>query len=263
MPLLNKKSADTKENAVKTKRKLGIIKLARASLVFYKQNFAKLTLVAAVVLLTSSIIKAYDQSSSSNSDVTLILYVAGLYTLAALVWYCFHTAEAEKSRFDQIYVRSSARFLPLLFVSIAQTLMGLLAIVGGFIFLLATAAGLGWWLAVIGGAMVILSAWLLVRYSLAGLVVVGEPVSGRAALQRSRLLTKKRFWRLLGSYLGFLLVVGFACGLVLEVFVRLPKLSQMWFFQGLMNGALLSAIMPLMVIFGYQLYRTLNEKRPS
>lgn len=223
----------------------------------------KLSSVAAIVLLSSSVVKSYDQNSSTNSDIVLILYVAGLFALAALIWVCFNADKAKRAPLSQIYVGSSARFLPLLLVSIAQTLMSLLAIVGGFIFLLATAAGLGWWLAVIGGVMILLSIWLLVRYSLAGLVVVGESISGRAALKRSRELTKKYFWRLLGSYIGFFLIIGFGCGLILEIFVRLPALSKVWFFQGLLNGILLSIVVPLMVIFGYQLYRVLDEKRPS
>lgn len=258
-----KNSTNNEKKQVRKSRRLGIVKIVRASLSFYKQNFIKLSSVASIVLLSSSVVKAYDQNSSTNSDIVLILYVAGLFALVALIWVCFNAEKVKRVPLSQIYVSSSARFLPLLLVSIAQTLMSLLAIVGGFVFLLATAAGLGWWLAVIGGVMILLSIWLLVRYSLAGLLVVGESVSGRTALKRSRELTKKFFWRLLGSYVGFVIVIGFSCGLVLEIFVRLPVLSKIWFFQGLVNGILLSIVVPLMVIFGYQLYQVLDEKRSS
>lgn len=244
-------------------RKLGIIKIFTSSLKFYQQNFWRFTLTAAIVLLASSIIKAYDVSVSKNSDVMAILYIAGLYAFAALVWLNFSLQKAKAIRLTQIYVASSGRFFPLLFVSIVQVLMVAPAVVGFFLLLLSVSAGLGWWLGVVGGLLVVLSAWLLVRYSLASVITVGERLTGWQALGRSNRLTKKRFWRLTGSYLAFLLVIGFASGLVLELFIRLPRLSELWFFQGLVNGLLLSMIMPILSIFACNLYRVLNEKSPS
>lgn len=259
------KSPKISDNSKKgsNSNKLGVVKIFTSSLKVYRQNFWRFTITAAVVLLVSSIIKAYDVSVSKNSDVMAILYIAGLYAFAALVWLNFSLQKAKTMRLTQIYVTSSGRFFPLLFVSIAQALMVAPAVVGFFLLLLSVSAGLGWWLGIIGGLLVVLSAWLLVRYSIASVIAVAEAVTGMQALRRSHLLTKKRFWRLVGSYLAFLLVIGFASGLVLELFIRLPRLSGIWFFQGLINGLLLSVIMPLLSIFACNLYRVLDEKSKS
>ncbi len=241
-------------------KKLGVVRIFIDSLKTYRQNFWRFTLTAAVVLLVSSIIKAYDLSVSKNSDVMAILYIAGLYAFAAMAWINFYLVKAKKMRLTQIYVASSGRFFPLLLVSIVQILMVAPAVVGFFLLLLSVSAGLGWWLAVVGGVLLVLSAWLLVRYSLANIIAVGEQITGLAALRRSFQITTKKFWRLTGAYVSFLLVIGFCSGLVLELFVRIPILSGVWFFQGLVNGLLLSVIMPLVSIFAYNLYRVLDEK---
>lgn len=243
-------------------RKIGLIAIYRKAWATFRGNFWRFMMVSTVVLLTSSIIKAYDVSVSQNSDVALILYVASLFTFAALVWMNFN-AKSKGMRFDRIYVASSSRFLPLLLVSLMQMLMAGLAIVGVFIFLLSTAAGLGWWLAVVGAVLIGVALWLLVRYSLAGIVVICQPISGPAALKTSRRLTKNSFWRLTGAYISFFLLIGLFAGLALELFVRLPKISQIWFFQGLVNGILLSLIVPLMVVFAANIYQVLDGKSTS
>ncbi len=247
----------------KSAQRIGLFDVYKSSWAIFRANLRKFITIAAVVLVTSSTVRSYDASASQNSDIALILYIASLFTFAALAWMNFNLEESRKLRFDKIYVVSSARFLPLLLVSIVQIAIAALSVVGVFVFLLAVAAGLGWWLAVVGVALIGLSAWLLVKYSFAGVIAVGEGLSGIQALKTSSRLAKKHFWRLSGAYLSFLLIVGFVCGLILELFIRIPNISKMWFFEGLVNGILLSLVIPLMTVFVCNLYRALNNGKSS
>lgn len=235
-------------------------KLLLNSLRFYKQNFWRFTRVAALVVLLSSIIKAYDVAHSNSNDLALVLYLAGLYVFLALLWLNFNHSKATALKISQIYRQSSGRFLPFLAISLLQGLMSLPLIFGFFIIIVAIAVRATPLLILPGALLVLLSIVLLVWYSLAGLIIVEESsTTSLKALKTSRKLVKGNFWELIGDYVLFIIVLGLGSGLILQLVTVIKPLSTSWFFQGIINGLLLTVILVTTSIFGYNVYQDLHS----
>lgn len=255
----------SKLKAKKDKRNL---KLFTNTLRFYKQNFWSFTKIAAIVVLISAIIKSYDLTHTNSSDIALILYVAGLYTFLALLWLNFNKKEGEKIKISEIYTSSSARFFPFLAVSLVQSLISLPLIIGFVLIILTVGLGMAPVFILIGGVLIIVSVILLIWYSLAGLVVVEEAnLTSIKALSRSKKLVKGNFFGLLFDYLLFILVIGFFSGLIINLITRIGFIGDNWFFKGLIDGVLLTVVLSIVSIFGFNIYQDLksrsNDQRPS
>lgn len=250
-----KKAKIKKINKVKTKRSLsrwGLIKLTTAT---YRANFWQFSRVAAVVVVASSLIRTYDSAHSNSNDVALFLYLAGLYALVALFWLNYQPS-ALKRKISQVYVASSARFLPFLNVSILQGLMSLPLVAGLTIIILGISLGLTIFISLAGAVLVAISIILLVWFSLAAAAVLDKTRTSIAALRQSRRLVRGNFWRVLLDFVVFFISFGLAAGLITELASLIPTLGRSWIFQGLVSGAVLSAFLPLFSIFLYNVYQS-------
>jgi len=235
-------------------------KLFIHTFLFYKRNFWTFTKVAGVVVLIGTIIKSYDLSHTNSSDIALILYLAGVYVLLALVWLNFNQKEGQKIKISQAYQLSSARFFPFLAVSLIQSLLSLLLIVGSVLIILTIGLGMLPVFILIGIVLIVLAIVLLIWYSLAGLVVVAEVnLSSIQALKRSRELVKGNFFRLLINYLVFSLIIGLVSGLVINLVTRIEWVWNNWLARGLIDGILITVILSVISIFGFNLYEDLKR----
>ena len=110
--------------------------IIKKSLTYYKQNWQKLFLLSALVMLPTSIIRSYSSAQYSSSlDLSLVMVLASLYCLLALFW--FVQQRTKSTKISKIYVESSVRFFPQLLIFIILSLLFLPA-AAGLIFMLLT-----------------------------------------------------------------------------------------------------------------------------
>lgn len=231
---------------------------------FYKRNFWQFTKIAFFVTLISSIIKSYDLTHTNSSDIALILYITGIYVTLALIWLNFNKKESEKVKISRVYRLSSARFFPFLMVSLMQAAISLPLIIGAAIIVFVIGLGFAPAFIFIGVAFMAISTILLVRYSMAGLVIVEETnLNSFKALSRSKKIIKGNFWWLVLHYLIFIIVMGTIGGLIINLVYRIPVFADNWFIQGIIDGVLLSVILTVTTIFAYNVYEDLKKRDRS
>lgn len=236
----------------KTKR---VLSLALARLVatwrLFWQQRSKLMLLTAVVAIPSTFIRS---ASAVTVDFSSVLFVAAMFTVLALMYYCHHLPVASSLSVAKIYTLSSGRYLQLLGVTLAQALallpgvfaVVLMVFVGGF--------GLSTLLYIPGAILLALTALGMSGLSLAQYIAACEDTSIVGALRASWQRTKGLRFKLVGHFaLILLLISAMSTGVFFMVNLS-SVLATSWFVQGVVSSVLIVVALPWFITYGYSIY---------
>ncbi len=222
---------------------------------FWQQR-AKLTLIAGLVVVPSSFVRAY---GSLATDLSILLTVAGFYCLLALIYYCHNLAKAQELSVAKIYTNASGRFLQLIGVAIIQSIALLPTIFAATLIIFIGAFGLPTWLYLPGIVVLLGSLIGVMGLGLSQFIVVAEDVSVIGALRLSWQRTKKLRVSLLWQIVAFCLLISALSSLVFFVVNLSLLLSASWFAQGLTSSLVVTPFLAWFIVFGYSLYDEISQ----
>lgn len=217
-------------------------------------NFGKLMLITAIIAIPVSLLR------SVSTDFSILGSVAGLFLLIALTIVSLDNKAITHS-LAVIYNQSSIYYLRMIGVLLLYTILFVPAMMGMSVAILMVGQQFGPWplLAAISLAVTAFFTYFLVRLSLAGIVVVDQDLSVLGAARRSLKLTKKRFWRLLGSYTLILLTLFFVSGVIIQLLLLIPAVQTSDVLVNLINGIMLSLLVPILIYYVVANYLVLKK----
>ncbi|MCC7289255.1 hypothetical protein IT414_02615 [bacterium] len=226
---------------------------------FYKTNFWRITRVAAIVFFTGAVLQAYQARYGSATDLTFVIFLASEMALLALLWLNINHEEAKQLKVSQIYNSANSRFLPFLTVAILQSLMILPLIFGAFLFIISISLGLTVWFQILAATLMLISLLLLLWYSQAAFVVLAEGKSSVRALRHSQQLVKGQLRRIAVDYFVFTIFVLLLVALVGQLSATVKFLQNNWVVEGVVSGVMITIVISLASVFGYNLYQDVKE----
>jgi hypothetical protein len=218
------------------------------------QNFGKLMLITAIVAIPVGLLR------SSSADYSILGSVAGLFLLIALTIVSLDTKAMAKS-LAQIYNQASANYLRMIGVMLLLTVVFVPAMMGLSMAILIIGQQISLW-PLLGAFSLLVSvffSYLLVRLSLTGIALIDMNLSVAAAARLSLRLSKKRFWRLLGSYTLVLFVLFFVSGLSIQLLLLIPFVQTSDVVVNLINGVLLTLLVPVLIRYVVSNYQAIQK----
>lgn len=208
-------------------------------------------LITAVVAVPSTFIRS---ASAVTVDFSSVLFIAAMFAVLALIYYCHHLSTAPAQSIAKTYTQASGRFLQLLGVTLLQALallpgvfaVVLMVFVGGF--------GLSQLLYVPGIVLLALTALGIAGLSLAQYIAACEDVSIVGALRASWQRTKGIKLKITGHFALILLIISAVSTGVFFVVNISSLLATSWFVQGLVSSVLIVIALPWFITYGYSIY---------
>ena len=223
----------------------------------WQQNFYKIFLATVIVTIPGSFIKVF-QFDSIN-DASIVTSIAGLYLCVALIWSFFNLEEVKKNNFLKLYILSSKRFLPYLFASMLFALVCMPAILSVVLLILSVSAQIPWAFAIIAVTTLVASLYLTVRFSLATTLVVQNDISAFNSMRLSWQIVKGSILKIALAWAVVLGLIILFSGLVFTIVNLNQSFAASAFVQLLVNGVLLTFILPLFIAFGVELVKRLEK----
>lgn len=235
------------------------------TLIYYRQNLARLLGLSGVVFFTSAMIQAYQNRYETNIDLAFIIFGAGVMSFMAMSWFNINRTEAESMRFSHIYNKANRYYLPYLAVSVIQSILLLPVVFGIFLSIIAVSLGLTYWMQVLAVVMVLIAMILSIWYSQAGFVVLDHRMSSFKALRQSQRMVRGQMRRIVTAYVVFVVLVGVVVGVIGFLSTHIKFLETNWLAGGLLGGILATLIVSLGSVFSYNLYQNVkvNYTPPS
>ncbi len=184
--------------------------------------------------------------------------MAGLYASLALLFAFYYPKKTKTTSWAKIYITASARFLPFLGVTVIQSLVGMFVILGGLLPVLYLAGVVAAPFALVGVVFALLALWLLVRLSIAGIIVATTEMSVITALRASLLGTKKRLWILFFDWLVIFLFATLLSGIVLRAVYMVPALGDNQLIVAGVNGVLVTILLPIILGYGVCIWQRIQ-----
>ncbi len=240
------------DSSTKVGQKLtGVVPRLTATWRLFWQQRGKFVLLAAVVAVPSTLVRS---ASAVTMDFSIVLFVAGLYTVLALIYFCHHLSTATKQSIAVIYTRASGRFLQMLGVTLLQALALLPAIFAVALLVFVSSFDMAKLLYIPGFLLLFFAILGAVGLSMAQFIAASEDASVIGALRASWVRTRGLKLRLLGHYGLFGFIVAMVSGVVFFVVNISSVLATSWFVQGVVSSVLLVIILPWLVTYGYSIY---------
>lgn len=241
----------------KTKNILNPVELFKSTCDIWLKSFWKIMFMTAVVAIPGSYtgVLAFD----SVNDASIIASIAGLYLTLALTYSFIDTNKLTSNRFTQLYILSSARFLPFLFASIIFSVITLPAILGASLIILAISAPLSPLFILLGVVLIISCLYLLLRFSVATVLVVQNDITAFNAFRLSWQVTNKRIIRLTLAWLFIFFISIALSGLVLTGGDYFLSAANNVYIQVAVNALLLLFILPLFIGYSVEITKRLEQ----
>lgn len=222
---------------------------------FWQQR-GKLAALAAVVVVPSTLVRA---ASEVTTDFSLVLFVAAIFAVLALVYFCHNMTRASTQSIAKIYTQSSGRFLQLLGVTLAQAFALLPGIFAAVLIVFVGGFNLSQWFYVPGFVVLALSLIGIASLSLAQYITVCEDASIIGSLRTSWQRARGLRLRLTGHFALILLMISAISSAVFFIINLSAILAASWLVQGAVSSTLIVIALPWFVTYGYSIYDELSE----
>lgn len=220
-----------------------------------KAHFVKIFLLTAIVAIPISLLR-----TQVTVDLSVVGSVAGLFLMIALIVVSLDDKNLQL-KLSAIYNQASIHFLRIIGVLLLLTVLFVPAMMAVSVAILVIGQQIGPWplLALLALIVAAFFVYFLVRLSLTGIAVVDQNVSVFQAARISLGLSKKRFWRLFGSLMLVIFTVLFASGLIIQLLLLVPIVQTNELLINLINGLLLSALLPIFTKYIVTIYQTIKS----
>jgi hypothetical protein len=195
----------------------------------------------------------------SVNDASIIASIAGLYLTLALTYSFLNDQLLVKNRFTKLYVLSSGRFLPFLFASIIFSVVTLPAALGVSLIILAISVPLSPLFIVLGVGLIVLCLYMMLRFSVATVLVVQNDITAFNAFRLSWQVTSKNLIRLFIAW-AFVLIISVAIsGIVLTGADYFLSAANNIYIQVAVNALLLLFVLPLFISYSVEITKRLER----
>ncbi len=223
----------------------------------FRAHLSKIFLISAIVAIPGSILRV-TSFDNGVTDFSIVASLAGLYASLALLFAFYYPKKTKTTSWVKIYITASARFLPFLGVTVIQSLVGMFVILGGLLPVLYLAGVVAAPFALVGVVFALLALWLLVRLSIAGIIVATTEMSVITALRASLLGTKKRLWILFFDWLVIFAIATLLSGIVLRAVYMVPALGDNQLIVAVVNGVLVTILLPIILGYGVCIWQRIQ-----
>lgn len=247
-----------KKSALKPKR-LALFRIFGQSFgewISHFNAFTKIVLIVAIPVAALTVL----QADGNTGDFGLTMAFAWSFAIIALIGYAFANPTTENAKLSKLYSEASGRFLQYVGVSLVLILMAVPG-VAGWLGIISALGGVGsnsLLLLIAGGLGIIISIVLLVRFSLAQVLTVGQKLSVYQSLKSSYRLSRKHF---LGMFIGyFILLAGvflIANGIQLILSLR-QSINENIYINNLIYIIEASVFLPAFYIYQTKLLKALH-----
>lgn len=239
------------------KPSLNAFSLLAETFTIFKVNLGKILLISAIVAIPGAILRIASLDNGVT-DFSIVASLAGLYAALALLFALYNPKKTKALTWSKIYVTASGRFLPFLGVTVIQSLAGMFVILGGLLPVLYFAGVVALPFALVGVLFAFIALWLLIRVSIAGIIVATTEMSSITALRASLMGTKKRFWILLFDWFTVFLLATILSGLILRLVYLVPALGDNPLVIAGVNGILVTILLPIVLGYGVCIWRRIQ-----
>jgi hypothetical protein len=238
-------------------KKLNPISILKSSCNTWAKSFWKIFILTAVVAIPGSYtrILAFD----SVNDASIIASIAGLYLTLALTYSFINEQKLLENRFTKLYVLSSSRFLPFLFASIIFSVLALPAIFGVSLIILAISIPLSPLFIVLGAVLILVILYLMLRFSIATVLVVQNDITAINAFRLSWQVTNKKQIGLAISWITIILLSAIISVMVLSASDYLLSAAENVYIQVAVNALLLIFVLPLFIGYSVEIAKRLEQ----
>ena len=238
-------------------KKLNPISILKSSCNAWAKSFWKIFILTAVVAIPGSYtrILAFD----SVNDASIIASIAGLYLTLALTYSFINEQKLLENRFTKLYVLSSSRFLPFLFASIIFSVLALPAIFGVSPIILAISIPLSPLFIVLGVVLILAILYLMLRFSIATVLVVQNDITAINAFRLSWQVTNKKQIGLAISWITIILLSAIISVVVLSASDYLLSAAENVYIQVAVNALLLIFVLPLFIGYSVEIAKRLEQ----
>ncbi|MDQ5943663.1 MAG: hypothetical protein QG675_431 [Patescibacteria group bacterium] len=241
----------------KVNTNLNSISILKDSCAIWAKSFWKILFMTAIVAIPGSYTRvlAFD----SVNDASIIASIAGLYLTLALTYSFLNDQLLVKNRFTKLYVLSSGRFLPFLFASIIFSVVTLPAALGVSLIILAISVPLSPLFIVLGVGLIVLCLYMMLRFSVATVLVVQNDITAFNAFRLSWQVTSKNLIRLFIAW-AFVLIISVAIsGIVLTGADYFLSAANNIYIQVAVNALLLLFVLPLFISYSVEITKRLER----
>lgn len=239
------------------KSQLNPFSIISSSVKTWRNNFWKILLATIIVTIPGSFIKVF-QFDSVN-DASIVASIAGLYLCVALIWSFFNLSAINKNSFLKLYILSSSRFLPYLFTSVLFAIVCMPAIFSIMLMVLSVSLQIPWAFSIVAIFTLIASIYLAVRLSIAPILVVQNDITAFNALRLSWQVVKGNIIKITFAWAVALFGVIVISGIIFTLVNLNQFMASSAFVQLLLNGILLSLLLPLFIGYGVELVKRLEK----
>ena len=238
-------------------KKLNPISILKSSCNPWAKSFWKIFILTAVVAIPGSYTRvlAFD----SVNDASIIASIAGLYLTLALTYSFINEQKLLENRFTKLYVLSSSRFLPFLFASIIFSVLALPAIFGVSLIILAISIPLSPLFIVLGAILILTILYLMLRFSIATVLVVQNDITAINAFRLSWQVTNKKQIRLAISWITIILLSAIISVVVLSASDYFLSAAENVYIQVAVNALLLIFVLPLFIGYSVEIAKRLEQ----
>ena len=240
-----------------TTNQLNPLSILRSTCSIWSKSFWRILFMTAIVAIPGSYTRvlAFD----SINDASIIASIAGLYLTLALTYSFINNKQLLSTKFTKLYVLSSARFLPFLFASIMFSVITLPAVFGVSLIILSISTELSPLLVALGVLFVVLSLYLMLRFSIATVLVVQNDITAFNAFRLSWQVTAKKLIRLSLDWIFIFFISVVISGLVLTGADYFLSAANNLYIQVAVNALLLLFVLPLVVGYSVEITKRLEQ----
>ncbi len=227
------------------------------TLSIFKANLAKILLISGIVAIPGAILRI-TSFDNGVTDFSIVASLAGLYASLALLFAFYNPKNIRSQSWSNIYVTASRRFLPFLGVTIIQSLVGMFVILGGLLPVLYLAGVVAIPFALVGIIFALLALWLLIRLSIAGIIVATTEMTALTSLRASMMGTKKRWWKIFFDWLVVFVLATIISGIILRIVYMVPSLGDNQIVLACVNGILVTILLPVLLGYGVCIWQRIQ-----
>jgi len=246
-----------KNQAGQKKVSLNPVWVLLAGIKLWRIKFWRIVWLTLVIAIPASVIRVV-QLDGVN-DVSILATLAGLFLTLTLTYAFLHEQELKKSRFTQLYVLASSRFLPFLFDTILLSLLSLVIFLGVFVIILALSTQIPQALALLGIVIIVTTLYFLVRFSIASILVVQNDITAISAMRLSWQLTHKNLWRTSFAWLVILFSIVIFSGLIFTIVDIASGYNTNQMVLVALNAVILTLILPIFIGYGVEITKRLEQ----
>lgn len=238
-------------------KKLNPLSILKTSCNTWAKSFWKIFILTAIVAIPGSYTKvlAFD----SLNDASIIASIAGLYLTLALTYSFINERKLLENRFTKLYVLSSSRFLPFLFASIIFSVLTLPAIFGISLIILSISVPLSPLFIVLGVVLILAILYLMLRFSIATILVVQNDITAFNAFRLSWEVTNKRQLAIALNWVSIFLFSAVISIVVLTAADYLFSAADNVYIQVAVNALLLIFVLPLFIGYSVEIAKRLEQ----